>query len=209
MCEHVHTHRVVVETWWHEALNKCAMEKNKSIFNMERNYYGSCILLHQEDLKCITTQEWLSTSSWYRQDGTCGGGRRGEEGFWVTKRQGKGFFLPFGGREQPGHHYCVRQKTATRLSALSLHRVCDQHCIRVVKPRKRGKEVWVVQIRALGLKISMLEGEKREQKGYTERQMDTSRILYIIWQADPTISFNTSNRNRASNRNGVFYESET
>lgn len=55
--------RVIVKTWWYEASNKCAMERNKSILNTERNYYRSCTLLHEEDLKCIKAQEWISSSS--------------------------------------------------------------------------------------------------------------------------------------------------
>lgn len=87
------THAVTVETWQHEALKKRTMEKNKSLFNKERTYHGSCITLCQEDLKNITTQEWLSSSSWYRWDWMCGGGRRGEKGFWVT--WGRGNFCIF------------------------------------------------------------------------------------------------------------------
>lgn len=56
----------MVQTWWHEALNKYAMKNNKSIFNVAINYYMSSIFLHQEDLKGVTAQEWLfsSTTKW-------------------------------------------------------------------------------------------------------------------------------------------------
>lgn len=42
-CVNMCTHSVMVQTWWHEALNKCAMTNNKSIFNVAINYYISSI----------------------------------------------------------------------------------------------------------------------------------------------------------------------
>lgn len=202
----MHTHRVTLETWWHEALNKCSMEKNKSIFNTERNYYRSCILLHQEDLKHIITQEWISSFSWYRQGRMRGGGRWGEEGFRVTQRQGNGSFLSFGGWEQPGNHRCVWwQKTAARLSALSLHSLWPVLRKGSKAKRKRVNELYKLEL--LGYKYPCRRRKrKRERKRYTRTQIDTSGILYFIWWADPSISFTTSTGDRASNMNTVFHE---